>query len=125
MGNNLSIGERLAEERHHLRMTQSEFAEVADVTRKTLYGYESGARFPDASALALWALLGADVNYILTGQRTGNAPAPHALTPEQRALLDNYAACDPGTQKTARNLVATAAKLRQVTGGKNRNAGKQ
>ena len=105
-------------------MTQSEFAEIADVTRKTLYGYESGARFPDASALALWALLGADVNYILTGQRAGNAPAPPALTPEQRALLDNYAACSPMDQKAVRALASTAAQFHQMTGGRKAKGGK-
>ncbi|HLD67833.1 MAG TPA: helix-turn-helix transcriptional regulator [Pseudomonas sp.] len=69
MSNFLPIGERLREERERLGKSQAEFAEVAGVTRKTLFGYESGVRTPDAGALASWGLVGIDVLYVVTGQR--------------------------------------------------------
>lgn len=77
MGNYLLIGERLREQREDLGMNQTDFAAVADISRKTLFGYESGDRTPDAGTLAVWAELGVDVLYVITGQRSAPAiPVP-------------------------------------------------
>ncbi|HHM4316977.1 TPA: helix-turn-helix domain-containing protein, partial [Pseudomonas aeruginosa] len=77
MGKNLPIGERLSDERKRLGYNQSDFSALAGITRKTLFGYESGERAPDALALAAWAKSGLDVLYVVTGQRQGvPAPAP-------------------------------------------------
>jgi hypothetical protein len=48
--------------------------------------YEAGAE-PGANALSALAAAGADVLYILTGERSGSASA---LKPDEAALLDNY-----------------------------------
>ncbi|MDS9954812.1 helix-turn-helix domain-containing protein [Pseudomonas aeruginosa] len=42
MGKNLPIGERLSDERKRLGYNQSDFSALAGITRKTLFGYESG-----------------------------------------------------------------------------------
>jgi transcriptional regulator with XRE-family HTH domain len=72
MGTLSDIGRRLAEERIAHEMTQTQAADIAGVTRKTVFGYESGQRAPDGAALAAWAGAGFDALYILTGQK---APA--------------------------------------------------
>ncbi|MBN0091332.1 helix-turn-helix domain-containing protein [Pseudomonas aeruginosa] len=104
MGKNLPIGERLSDERRRLGYNQSDFSALAGITRKTLFGYESGERAPDALALAAWAKSGLDVLYVVTGQRQGvPAPAPAQeqeapLAPDERILLDNYRHSPPDAQ---------------------------
>ncbi|HCF0781092.1 TPA: helix-turn-helix domain-containing protein [Pseudomonas aeruginosa] len=104
MGKNLPFGERLSDERKRLGYNQSDFSALAGITRKTLFGYESGERAPDALALAAWAKSGLDVLYVVTGQRQGvPAPAPAQeqeapLAPDERILLDNYRHSPPDAQ---------------------------
>ena len=104
MGKNLPIGERLSDERKRLGYNQSDFSALAGITRKTLFGYESGERAPDALALAAWAKSGLEVLYVVTGQRQGvPAPAPAQeqeapLAPDERILLDNYRHSPPDAQ---------------------------
>ncbi len=104
MGKNLPMGERLSDERKRLGYNQSDFSALAGITRKTLFGYESGERAPDALALAAWAKSGLDVLYVVTGQRQGvPAPAPAQeqeapLAPDERILLDNYRHSPPDAQ---------------------------
>lgn len=104
MGDFLPIGERLRKERERLGQNQTDFAAVAGVTRKTLFGYEAGARAPDAGALESWAALGLDVLYVVTGSRANvstsrhlpgaasdsNGAAPHHLPPDEQLLLEAY-----------------------------------
>ena len=111
MGKNLPIGERLSDERKRLGYNQSDFSALAGITRKTLFGYESGERAPDALALAAWAKSGLDGLYVVTGQREGvPAPAPAQeqeapLAPDERILLDNYRHSPPDAQAA---LMATS-----------------
>lgn len=76
MGEYLPIGERLREQRESLGMNQTDFAGAAGVSRKTLFGYETGERAPDASALAAWEKLGLDVLYVVTGRPASGLPMP-------------------------------------------------
>lgn len=67
-----SIGERLREERERLGYNQEDFARLTPAkTRQTQSRYEKGRRSPDAHYLAAAAEAGADVNYLVTGARTG------------------------------------------------------
>lgn len=84
----VSIGSRLREERQRLDMNQTELGERGGVTKKTQMLYESGDRFPDAAYLAAISVDGADIRYIVTGERDG--PAPEVLSSEERYLLDRY-----------------------------------
>lgn len=114
-----SIGYRLREERERLGLNQSDFAEKAGATRKSQFNYETDARRPDADYLAAIAAAGADVFYILTGQRTSAAPAESALPDGDRVLLDNFHAAPTQVQagiRTALGAFAPAA-------GKNKKAG--
>lgn len=64
-----NIGDRLRAERERLGMSQDSFAEVAGVGKRALIHYEKTERSPDANFLSAIANAGADVLYILTGQR--------------------------------------------------------
>ena len=86
-----NIGARLREERERLQKTQDDFAALAGVGKRALIHYEKGERMPDAALLAAIAAAGADVLYILTGQRSGTAaPAVQPLARDEEILLDNY-----------------------------------
>lgn len=87
----MDIGIRLREERERLGMTQEGLGQAGGVLKRALIRYEKGERMPDAAFLAAIAAAGADVLYILTGQRSGGAAvvpvaAPVGPTPSRRAL---------------------------------------
>ena len=103
-----SIGIRLREERERLGLSQTEMAERCGSTRKSQFNYESDARRPDADYLSALTAVGADVLYILTGQRVVQ-PAP-TLTPRKAALLDNYEHADEAGKKIIEGAADLAAK---------------
>jgi len=89
--------ERLAEERARLWGTQQEAADFFGVSRVTWGQYERGNATPTGDVLAGLAQQGADVLYILTGQRNPNLddprPAPPKYVPpppDEEWLLDAY-----------------------------------
>lgn len=65
----LTIGQRLREERERLGFTQPAFAELANTTKKSQIDYEKDVTQPKANYLASIAEAGADVNYIITGNK--------------------------------------------------------
>lgn len=89
MDKKIPIGLRLKEERERLGENQTDFAALAGVTRKTLFGYESAERSPPAEALSIWAEHGLDVGYVVTGVRVNTASKPN-LPADEQLLLDAY-----------------------------------
>jgi len=90
----LDAGQRIAELRGTL--TQAQFAERLGVDRKTVVNWEAGERLPDgASLLKLVEAFAADVNYILTGNRSYQ----EVLNSRERILLDNYRHTHPRQQR--------------------------
>jgi len=65
------ICDRLREAREALGLSQQALAERCGITARSQRNYESGERLPDAGYLAAIAAAGADVLYILTGERSG------------------------------------------------------
>lgn len=110
-----TIGERLREERERAGLSQQALGEIGGVLKQAQLKYEHGKRKPDAAYIAAIAAAGLDILYILTGERAGGAPPEPALTPEQRALLDNYEACSPTDRAFVRKAAATAAKFHALT----------
>lgn len=109
MDRKLPIGERLREERERLGENQTDFAALAGVTRKTLFGYETAGSSPPAEALAIWAEHGLDAGYVVTGRSSNRATSPD-LPPDEQLLLEAY-----------RGLAAPARKsllAELLTGGK-------
>ncbi len=107
--------ERLREERDALGFTQEAMAEKAGISKRSYCAYEAGETAPSAKLLAALALMGVDVAYLLTGQRTGGASAPApalALARDEEILLDNYRNCPPDARaaiKTTSDALARAA----------------
>ncbi len=91
------VGYRLREERERLGLKQSEIAELAGVSREMWGRYERGA-LPGCEVLIALASIKSpeklDVLYIITGQRSAPVDEAQALPPRERALIDNYRACD-------------------------------
>lgn len=76
-GLNMSLlGARLREERERLGYSQAALADLVGQARKTQTRYEAGANAPDSNYLMAIAGHGADVTYILTGQRSSLPPSP-------------------------------------------------
>lgn len=107
------LGQRLRAERERLGLSQTAFGEIGGVQKRAQINYEAGERQPDAAYLAAIAAAGADVLYILTGQRSGSASvAP--LNPRQAALLDNF---EHLSEDDKRALERTASALAQSQSG--------
>ncbi|MPY07388.1 helix-turn-helix domain-containing protein [Moraxella catarrhalis] len=64
--------DRIREERERLGFTQAQFAGIGKVTPRSQQNYETTDRKPDADYLAEIAKIGADILYIVTGQRSQN-----------------------------------------------------
>lgn len=81
----MSIGERLKEERERLGFTQPSFAGLAETTKKSQIDYEKDLTQPKAGYLAVIAKVGADVQYIITGQRSVSV-----LPTDEALILEKY-----------------------------------
>ena len=102
---------RLAEERAKIWETQQQAADFFGVSRVTWGQCERGNATPSGDVLAGLAQQGADVLYILTGQRAGGAapaPAP-ALAPDEEILLDNYRHAPAGVRAGVKTTLETFA----------------
>ena len=124
----VSFGERLREERVKVGLSQTEFGELAGVTKKTQMLYEADDRVPDARYLIAVNEAGVDVQYILTGERRGQQKCPDVPADEQ-LLLDSYRALSAAKKKQllAAILVGDAGKAASgmvVSGSGNRVAGR-
>lgn len=96
---------RLREERERLKLTQAEIAEKCGVSREIWGKYERGQAAPGGEVLFALAQIGADVMYILTGQRAGGATLPN----REAALLDNYRQSDERGRRMIEQLASAAA----------------
>ena len=108
--------DRLREERERLALSQQALAEKCGVTARSQRNYESGERNPDSAYLAAIAAAGADVLYILTGQRAGGAAAAPVAGPAQQlsrralAVAQNYEATSEEGKKIIEAAAFAAAK---------------
>ena len=117
----MPIGKRLREERERLGLSQPAFAAVAGTTKQTLFSWETGKTAPDGFQLAALATTGADVLYILTGQRAGGAsapPPPRAVSEGDRILLDNFHAAPAQVQAGVKTTLGAFAPKSDARRGK-------
>jgi DNA-binding XRE family transcriptional regulator len=84
------FGERLAQERARLGLTQADLAEHAGIARRTQINYERGERAPDATYLHALDARGIDPLFLITGRAahstviaSGYSPltTPHVAEP--------------------------------------------
>ena len=78
----MGISDRIREERQRLGLSQEQLGAIAGVRKQAQLTYEKGDRHPDTLYLAAIAETGADVLYILTGQRNQSM-----LTADEQQLL--------------------------------------
>lgn len=67
-----TIGDRLASERRRIGMNQTVFAKETGVGRASQVNYETDRRSPDSEYWEKAAMLGVDVQYVITGVRSDN-----------------------------------------------------
>lgn len=102
-----TYSDRLRDERKRLGLNQTELAALAGVQKGAQVNYEAGKRAPDADYLIAIAAAGANVLYILTGEREG--PAPEVLNAEERVMLDYFRQASPPIRKAALGALLSAA----------------
>lgn len=113
-----SVGARISELRGGL--TQAQFAARLGVDRKTVVRWEAGERLPDGSSLLRFVQeFSADINYILTGQRSTSASVS-VLTAQERMLLDNYRNTHPAQQQFIEQAAVMASQREAAKGGSKR-----
>ncbi len=104
----VSVGERLKAERERLGYNQSDFSQFGHKTKLTQSKYENNETSPTADYLIKIQVVGADMMFILTGQRSN----PMTLPADEAALLDNYRLIDSQEDKKAlRRICFALAKL--------------
>ena len=121
-----TIGARIREERNRMALSQEAFGAIPGVTKQAQIKYEKDERHPDTLYLAAIVAAGADVLYILTGQRSGVAAAapvaaePPAAQLSRRALAvaQNYEATSEEGKKIIEAAAFAAAKPAAKRGAK-------
>ena len=104
---------RLKEERERLGLTQADIAGKCGVSREIWGKYERGQAAPGGEVLFALAQAGADVQYIITGERSGVA-----LQNREVALLDNYRQTDDRGKRIIEQTASVAAKSLDMKQGK-------
>lgn len=84
----MKMHDRLIKERERLGLNQDQMAVAGGMKKRAYCYYESGERAPDAIFLSGVAKFGADIRYIVTGERDG--PPPEILSADERYLLERY-----------------------------------
>lgn len=96
------LGSRLKEERERLGWTQTGLAELCGAHKRTVITWESGSTSPSGQQLAALAAAGADVLYIVTGERN-----VATLTTEERLLVERYRAAGAELRQALLRLVVS------------------
>ena len=111
----MDISTRLQEERKRLGLTQEAVATQLGATKRSVINWEGGAALPGAEVLARYAAAGADVLYILTGQRSQPVPPAQELPRQEQewlALYRNSSEDVRAALKAAGNELTKPAKAR-------------
>ena len=85
-------------------LTQADMAKKCGVSREIWGKYERGQAIPGGDVLFSLAQAGADVQYIITGQRSGER-----LPNREAALLDNYRQSDDKGRRMIEQTASLAA----------------
>ena len=110
------ISDRLLLERLRLALNKSQMAAKGNVAHSTYLRYESGERSPDGDFLAALNDAGADVLYILTGQRSKPVAPQELLSEGDRIFLDNLHAAPAEVQRGVKITLDAFAPGRHVGG---------
>lgn len=105
----LNIGERLKEERVRLGFSQGDFAAIGGVAKTSQFNYEKGERSPDAAYLAAIAEQGADVLYIVTGER--KPQLADSISAAEADLLSHYRQLPENDRSHTQRMVTALAEM--------------
>jgi transcriptional regulator with XRE-family HTH domain len=101
-----TFGERLRTERERLGYTRSAFGEAGGVSGSSQTNYEADLRKPDTDYLIAVHSIGADVFFLITGQRL-----TATLLPDEQELLKRYNASLPVLRQAARSMLVPATSV--------------
>lgn len=113
------IGERLKAERERLKLTQPVLAAQAGTKKGTVINWEKGASSPTAAQLAALAVIGVDVQFVITGQTSTSA-----LSVEEQELIALFRAAPLTVKGAAIGALKGGSGGVTVTGNNNRTAGR-
>ncbi len=97
----MSIGNRLREERKRIGLDQGPFGQIGGVQTVAQSNYENDKRMPDAAYLEKIAAHGADIQYIVTGVR---AIAPQDLADDLKRYGDAWETLEMALEAAGREL---------------------
>ena len=100
------VAGRLREEREKLGLSQGDMAELGGTKARTYQDWERAVAGVSTEFLALAALRGLDVTYVLTGVR-GNTGG---LSPDESSLLELYKLSDDQGRDALRTVAALASR---------------
>lgn len=89
MNQKTGLGDRLKEERMRLGFSQPAFAALVEASKSSQASWEKGTAYPNAQALDVWARVGVDVAYVVTGNRSLGTDS---LTSDELELLSLFRA---------------------------------
>lgn len=118
----MSIGERLKEERIRLGLSQAALGEIGGVRKQAQLNYEKGERNPDSAYLSAIAKFGADIQFIVTGVRSAEI-----LSPDEKELINLFRQAPLAVKAAslaALNAGNAASDSINVSGSSNRVAGR-
>lgn len=105
----VDIGTRIRLAREALNLSQAALAQIAGVSKQTQLKYEAGKTVPDAAYLALLGRMGADVLFLVTGQRTPEirqvGDETIVISAEEAALVNCYRQGSPILQGYLQEVV--------------------
>jgi probable transcriptional regulator len=86
----VSIGQRLREEREKIGLNQTAMGAVGGVRKQAQLKYENNESYPNAEYLAAVAKIGVDIQYVVLGIRSAQA-----INDEEQHLLAAFRAASP------------------------------
>lgn len=89
MDQKTGFGERLKEERERLGFSQPAFAALAIASKSSQASWEKETAYPNAKVLEVWARVGVDVAYLVTGKPSSGIDS---LTSDEREMLKLFRA---------------------------------
>ncbi|MEO1820434.1 helix-turn-helix transcriptional regulator [Pseudomonas sp.] len=99
----LMIGDRLKSERERLGITQPVLAAQAGTKKGTVINWEKGASSPTAVQLEALAVLGVDVLYVVTGEKS-----PLAMNSDEQELVSLFRAAPLAVKAAAIGALKSA-----------------
>jgi transcriptional regulator with XRE-family HTH domain len=119
MSTEITSGQRIAEYRKSMGLSQQQLAETINVSRSYLGDIEAGRSEPSANFLtSLVKQTDVSSDWLLTGEgpmrRSGAGNSPTPTDPERAAMLTLYEALDPDQRREILQVAQEKKRLNEV-----------